>query len=118
MRKLMNGLFNVIVSTAILVNPRPAAAQCETWLPGPLIDQPQGFDGNGITSASAIWTPPGGPTLLVVGGDMTSAGGVSMSCAAAWGPYSPPCPPSCPADVNDTCVVNIDDVFAVITGWG
>lgn len=52
------------------------------WLPGPLIDQQPGSDG--AVLASAIWTQPGGTTLLVVGGFFESIGGVAANHIAAW----------------------------------
>jgi len=77
-------VLRVTVLSVLLPITTTASGQCEDWLAGPLIDQPQGFDTNGIASASAIWTLPGGPTLLVVGGSMTSAGGVPVNNLAAW----------------------------------
>jgi trimeric autotransporter adhesin len=59
-----------------------AAPQCDDWRSGPFIDQPQGL--NGQVEAAMVWTPPGGPELLVVGGHFTQAGGVQANRIAAW----------------------------------
>src|SRR5436190_17288185 len=75
----------VLAAMAILVTSASAPAQCNTWLAGPLIDQPDGFDQFGIASASVVWTAPsGGTPLLVVGGSFATAGGVTCNSIAAW----------------------------------
>src|SRR5262245_34661301 len=76
--------FCTTILIPILLISSPVQAQCDAWLTGPLIDQPEGFDSNAGASASVVWTPPNGPPLLVVGGIMTSAGGVPVHNLAAW----------------------------------
>ena len=62
-----------------------AGEACDLWMPGPLHNQPEGFNNNGIAGSSAIWTPPTGPTLLVVAGSIQTAGGVPIKGGlAAW----------------------------------
>jgi autotransporter-associated beta strand protein len=52
------------------------------WLPGPLTDQQAGIGPSAYVSA--IWTPSTGPTMLVVAGAFTTAGGVAANRIAAW----------------------------------
>src|SRR2546422_6744737 len=59
-----------------------AIAQCDGWRAGPLLDQPEGV--NTTVRAATVWNAPGGPMLLVVGGDFNLAGGVAVNHVAAW----------------------------------
>jgi hypothetical protein len=43
---------------------------------------------------------------------------LTWALVAAFAAWPLPCPPSCPADVNGDCVVDVTDLVAVILGWG
>lgn len=37
---------------------------------------------------------------------------------ADWGDCEVPCPPTCAADLNDDCVVNVSDLFLLLSNFG
>jgi hypothetical protein len=61
-------------------------------------------------------------------GDLDHSGAVDVNdlfgMLAGWGACSEPCPPSCPADISSAtgdgtdCMVNIYDLFLLISNWG
>ena len=54
-------------------------------------------------------------------GDITGDGIVGikdfLALLAAWGPCDEPCPPSCPADLDDDCEVGIIDFLLLLANW-
>ncbi len=59
------------------------AGTCDGWRAGPMTNQSI-IGTNGVVLASAIYTPPNGSQLLVIGGSFTQAGGVPVNNIAAW----------------------------------
>jgi hypothetical protein len=73
----------LMLQTIVQGNTR-ASEVCDHWLPGPLHNQPQGINSQGVINASAIWSPATGGTFLVVAGTISTAGGVPVNGLAAW----------------------------------
>jgi len=60
-----------------------AHAQCDPgWKPGMLPESILGA--NGAVHAMIEWTPPGQPSMLVIGGEFTRVGNISAHHIAAW----------------------------------
>lgn len=59
-----------------------AGTTCEDWISGPLHAQSQNLEG--YVACAAVWQPPTGPPLLVIGGEFTTVGGVLCNNLAAW----------------------------------
>jgi choice-of-anchor B domain-containing protein len=55
-------------------------------------------------------------------GDLDGDGVVGVTdfleLLAAWGPCPAPCPPSCPADLDENCTVGINDFLLMLANWG
>jgi len=105
-------------------------------------------DGGGGTSTGGAYSLSGtiaqpdagnlsGGTYALAGGFWPGAGGVNQpTCPADISPQPSGngiididdlfgvingwgvCPPSCPADINHSTVVDVDDLFIVINAWG
>src|SRR5690349_3160870 len=78
-------ILSLIIPACSLCAPTAVHAQaCDHWLAGPLHQQTEGLESDQLASASTVWTPPSGPTMLVVGGGFDTAGGVPMNHLAGW----------------------------------
>jgi hypothetical protein len=69
--------------SAVGMAPGAQAQPCEYWHSTNLHAQINGIDGN--VFAATVWTPPGSSApWLVIGGNFTTAGGVTVNNIAAW----------------------------------
>ncbi len=77
-----------------------------------------GIQGTGYFVDSFINFDLEGATLGDLNGDGTVGIQDFLLLLAAWGACPEPCPPSCPADLDENCDVSINDFLLLLANWG